>query len=165
MALYQYKKISLYRKNATVVLQVLQKILSLLTSGKEKKVCKYQSTVFYNASNQLHLNPSSATAGKTPHNTRPQSGQNTDCLQEDKNWGATKLFSNIVICLSHNNRPSFESIKLLTLTHSSPRLEHSQASYGKGPDYFRLKIAIFPVSVFLLLFSIKIRYWVGKLSV
>ena len=46
MALYQYKKISLHRKNATVVLQVLQKILSLLTSGQEKKVCKYQSTVF-----------------------------------------------------------------------------------------------------------------------
>ena len=46
MALYQYKKISLYRKNATVVLQVLQKILSLLTSGQEKKVCKYQSTEF-----------------------------------------------------------------------------------------------------------------------
>ena len=125
MALYQYKKISLYRKNATVVLQVLQKIYSLLTSGQEKKVCKYQSTVFLkNASNQLHLNPSSATVGKTPHNTRPQSGQSTDCLQEDKNWGATKLFSNIIICLSHNNRPSFESIKLLTLTHSSARLEH-----------------------------------------
>ena len=46
MALYQHKKISLYRKNVTVVLQVLQKILSLLTSGQEKKVCKYQSTVF-----------------------------------------------------------------------------------------------------------------------
>ena len=46
VALYQHKKISLYRKNATVVLQVLQKILSLLTSGQEKKVCKYQSTVF-----------------------------------------------------------------------------------------------------------------------
>ena len=46
MALYQYKKISLYRKNATVVLQVLQIILSLLTSGQEKKVSKYQSTVF-----------------------------------------------------------------------------------------------------------------------
>ena len=47
MALYQYNKISLYRKNATVVLQVLQKILSLLlTSGQEKQVCKYQSTVF-----------------------------------------------------------------------------------------------------------------------
>ena len=46
MALHQYKKVSLYRKNATVVLQVLQKILSLLTSGQEKKVCKYQSTVF-----------------------------------------------------------------------------------------------------------------------
>ena len=46
MALYQYKKISLYRKNVTVVLQVLQKILSLLTSGQEKKVCTYQSTVF-----------------------------------------------------------------------------------------------------------------------
>ena len=46
MALYQHKKISLYRKNATVVLQVLQKILSLLTSGQEKKVCKYQTTVF-----------------------------------------------------------------------------------------------------------------------
>ena len=45
MALYQYEKISLYRKNATVVLQVLQKILSLLTSGQEKQVCKYQSTV------------------------------------------------------------------------------------------------------------------------
>ena len=46
MALYQYKKISLYRKNATLVLQVLQKILSLLTSGQEEKVYKYQSTVF-----------------------------------------------------------------------------------------------------------------------
>ena len=46
MALYQYEKISLYRKNVTVVLQVLQKILSLLTSGQEKKVCTYQSTVF-----------------------------------------------------------------------------------------------------------------------
>ena len=45
MALYQYKKISLYRKNATAVLQVLQKILSLLTSGQEKKVCRYHSTV------------------------------------------------------------------------------------------------------------------------
>ena len=46
MALYQYKEISLCRKNATVLLQVLQKMLSLLTSGQEKKVCKYQSTVF-----------------------------------------------------------------------------------------------------------------------
>ena len=46
MALYQYEKISLYIKNATVVLQVLQKILSLLTSGQEKQVCKYQLTVF-----------------------------------------------------------------------------------------------------------------------
>ena len=46
IALYQYKKISLYRKTATAVLQVLQKILSLLTSGEEKKVRKYQSTVF-----------------------------------------------------------------------------------------------------------------------
>ena len=46
MVLYQYKKISLARKNVTAVLQVLQKILSLLTSGQEKKVCKYQSTVF-----------------------------------------------------------------------------------------------------------------------
>ena len=45
MALYQYKKISLYRKNATVVLQVLQKILNLLTSGQEKKVCRYKSAV------------------------------------------------------------------------------------------------------------------------
>ena len=32
-------------KNATVVLQVLQKILSFLISGQEKKVCGYQSTV------------------------------------------------------------------------------------------------------------------------
>ena len=31
----------------------------------------------------------------------------------------------------------------------------AQASYGKGPDYFWLKTAIFPVSVFLLLFSMK----------
>ena len=120
VALYQYKKIPLCRKNATIVLQVLQKILSLLTSGQEKQVCRYQST----ASSQLRLNPSSAKVGKTPHNTRPQSGQTTDCLQEDKNWGATTLFSNIIICLSHNNRPSFESIKLLTLIHSSARLEH-----------------------------------------
>ena len=28
-------------------------------------------------------------------------------------------------------------------------------SYGKGPEYFCLKTAIFPVSVFLLLFSMK----------
>ena len=28
-------------------------------------------------------------------------------------------------------------------------------SYGKGPDYFRLTTAIVPVSVFLLLFSMK----------
>ena len=47
MALYQYKKISLYRKTATVVLHFYKiKVLSLLTSGQEKKVCKYQSTVF-----------------------------------------------------------------------------------------------------------------------
>ena len=124
MALYLHKKISLYRKNATVVLQVLQKILSLLTSGQEKQVCKYQSTVFKMLQISCILNPSSATVGKTLHNTRPHSGQNTDCLQEDKNWGATKLFSNIIICLSHSNKSSFESIKLLTLTHSSARLEH-----------------------------------------
>ena len=31
----------------------------------------------------------------------------------------------------------------------------ARASYGKGPDYFWLKTAIFPVSVFLLLFSMK----------
>ena len=31
----------------------------------------------------------------------------------------------------------------------------TQASYGKGPDYFLLKTAIFPISVFLLLFSMK----------
>ena len=54
MALYQYKKISFHRKNATVVLQVLQKILSLLTSGQEEKVCRY-----VNASSQVRLNPSS----------------------------------------------------------------------------------------------------------
>ena len=29
------------------------------------------------------------------------------------------------------------------------------AFYGKGPDYFLLKTAVFPVSVFLLLFSMK----------
>ena len=28
-------------------------------------------------------------------------------------------------------------------------------SYGKGPDYFRLKTAIFPVLVFALPFSMK----------
>ena len=40
------KKISsLYGKNATIVLQVLQKILSLRTSGQEKKACGYKSTV------------------------------------------------------------------------------------------------------------------------
>ena len=66
MALYQYKKISLYRKNATVVLQVLQKRLSLLASGQEKKVCRYQSVNCVNASSQLRLNPSSATVGKLP---------------------------------------------------------------------------------------------------
>ena len=31
----------------------------------------------------------------------------------------------------------------------------SQESYGKGPDYFQLKTAICPVSMFLLLFSMK----------
>ena len=31
----------------------------------------------------------------------------------------------------------------------------TQASYGKGPDYFRLKTVIFPISVFILLFSMK----------
>ena len=36
--------------------------------------------------------------------------------------------------------------------------------FGKGPDYFRLKTVIFPVSVFLLLFSMNIgteleNYW------
>ena len=46
IALFQYKNISLYGKHVTVVLQVLQKILSLLTNEQEKKVCKYQSTVF-----------------------------------------------------------------------------------------------------------------------
>ena len=30
-----------------------------------------------------------------------------------------------------------------------------QTSYGEGPHYFRLKTAIFPVSVFLLLFGKK----------
>ena len=40
---------------------------------------------------RLYLNPSSSTVGKTPHNTRARSGKNTDCLQENKNWGATKL--------------------------------------------------------------------------
>ena len=31
----------------------------------------------------------------------------------------------------------------------------AQVSYGKGPDYFRLKTEVFPVSVFLLLISMK----------
>ena len=31
----------------------------------------------------------------------------------------------------------------------------SQASYGKGLDYFWLKTVVLPVSVFLLLFSMK----------
>ena len=31
----------------------------------------------------------------------------------------------------------------------------TQASYGKGPVYFLLKTAIFSISVFLLLFSMK----------
>ena len=35
------------------------------------------------------------------------------------------------------------------------RLLHTQAFYGEGPDYFWLKTAISPVSVFLLLFSMK----------
>ena len=38
----------------------------------------------------------------------------------------------------------------------------SQASYGKGPDYFWLKTAIFPVSLFLLLFSMKFGIQLGK---
>ena len=43
MVLYQYKKISLYRKNASVVLQVLQKILSLLTSRQECRTMTHLS--------------------------------------------------------------------------------------------------------------------------
>ena len=31
--------------------------------------------------------------------------------------------------------------------------QNTQGSYGKGPDYFLSKTAIFPISVFLLLFS------------
>ena len=31
----------------------------------------------------------------------------------------------------------------------------TQVSYGKGPDYFRLKTAILPTSMFLLLISMK----------
>ena len=33
--------------------------------------------------------------------------------------------------------------------------QNTQASYGKGPDNVLLKTAIFPMSVFLLLFSMK----------
>ena len=106
-----------------------------------REKCLQISVNCVNASSQLRLNPSSATVGKTSYTTRPQSEQNTDCLQEDKNCGATKLSSNIIIRLGHNNRPGFESIKLLTLTHSSavvdwsisaviPRI--SQQGKGKG---------------------------------
>ena len=35
-------------------------------------------------------------------------------------------------------------------------LTPTQASYGKGPDYFLLKTAIFSISVFLSLFSMKL---------
>ena len=122
MALYQYEKISLYRKNATVVLQVLQMVLSLLTSGQEKKVCRYKLTVLMlqvRCIQTLQV----LQLGKL-HTMQATIRTNTGCLQEDKNWGATKLFSNIIIYLGHNNRPSFEFIKLLTLTHSSARLEH-----------------------------------------
>ena len=31
----------------------------------------------------------------------------------------------------------------------------TRASYGKGPDYFQLKTAILPISMFLLLISMK----------
>ena len=37
----------------------------------------------------------------------------------------------------------------------SNKFKDTQASYGKGPDCFLLKTAIFPISVFLLLFSMK----------
>ena len=64
--------------------------------------------------------------------------------------------------------PSREAISILPgkykrfmFVHPVARLKvkilkyDAQASYGKGPDYFWLKTAIFPVSVFLLLFSMK----------
>ena len=43
------------------------------------------------------------------------------------------------------------------VTNSKPvnKFKDTQASYGKGPDCFLLKTAIFPISVFLLLFSMK----------
>ena len=123
MALHQYKKISLCRKNAAVVLQVLQKILSLLTSGQEKKVCRYQSTV-------LMLQVSCVQTFQVIQLRKLHTIQGHS---KDKTLIAFRiirtaepqiLFSNIIICLRHNNRPCFESIKLLTLTHSSARLEH-----------------------------------------
>ena len=44
---------------------------------------------------------------------------------------------------------------MLSRIATSRRVRNAQASYGKGPDYFWLKTAIFPVSVFLLLFRMK----------
>ena len=90
------------------------------------------------------LNPSSATVGKTPHNTRPQSGQDSDCLQEDKNWGATKLFSNTINFMGHNNRTSFESIKLLTLTHrrNISAVLPITSQQGKGEGFITKSLCI-----------------------
>ena len=63
-------------------------------------------------------------------------------------------------------RPTFEYGTVITITASDTvinklqRFQNSfirtaQASYDKGPDYFLLKTEIFPISVFLLLFSMK----------
>ena len=43
---------------------------------------------------------------------------------------------------------------LLSWTGGEP-LAITQSSYGKGPGYFLFKTAIFPISVFLLLFRMK----------
>ena len=42
-------------------------------------------------------------------------------------------------------------LSLLTINFT----KQAQASYGKGPGYFRLKTAVFPVSMFLLLFRMQ----------
>ena len=69
------------------------------------------------------------------------------------------MLPNVLHCLpEHHIVHELEEVLLEIVLGLSSKLGlefDAQASYGKGPDYFLLKIAIFPISVFLLLFSMK----------
>ena len=74
------------------------------------------------------------------------------CLDQNKVLiGLSKAFD----CLPHDLLVAKLEAYDLDTRALKLMLSYPQASYGKGPDYFRLKTAVFPVSVFLLLFSMK----------